>query len=79
MARYESFDLILYVVLDCGMAVIPKGKTSALINEGTIAKYGEDPWHVAIYRIVKRNSLHILVCGGTLVSPTIVISGECLF
>ena len=29
--------------------MIQKGQTTGLINDGTIAKYGEDPWHVAIY------------------------------
>ena len=41
---------------------------------GVVANYGEDPWNVVIYRDV--GSERILICGGTLVSQTMVISGK---
>lgn len=45
-----------------------------LIVEGEATKTGDWPWHVAIYRLYKREIKYI--CGGTLLSKNFVLTGK---
>ena len=43
---------------------------------GKNATYGDDPWHAAIYRRRrKENKDPLYICGATLVSSTVLVSG----
>lgn len=50
----------------------PKGKP--FISNGVEAKVGEFPWHVGIYRYSANGTLQ-QVCGGSLVNPSMVLTG----
>ncbi|KAJ2940768.1 hypothetical protein O0L34_g14879 [Tuta absoluta] len=59
---------------ECG-TVTPDGK--GLIIDGRESKQGEFPWHAGIYR--KDNNKFLLICGGSLVSNSVVISAAHCF
>lgn len=46
-----------------------------LIEGGVPEERGEAPWHVAIYK-KSENSGKTLICGGTVISSNIVLSGK---
>jgi len=58
------------IVIDCGRLTYTKAEPQIL--KGTKVKYGTAPWNVAIYE-TQNNSL---ICGGTLISPNLVVSGK---
>lgn len=58
--------------LDCGKV---SGKVTALISEGKPERHGDSPWHVAIYDVAHSKEPD-LICGGTIITPQIIISGE---
>lgn len=57
---------------ECG-TLIPKGQ--ALVIKGYTANQGEFPWHAGIYHRLNETVLE-QVCGGTLISEKVVISGK---
>ncbi|KAK7572041.1 hypothetical protein V9T40_014513 [Parthenolecanium corni] len=60
---------------ECGK---PYANVTKLIAYGTPEKYGDSPWHVAIYDISEKDKP--LICGGTIVSPQLIISAaHCFF
>lgn len=61
-------------VPDCGK---PFAYAEPLIAFGEPEKYGESPWHVAVYDISKNDK--ILICGGTIISPQLVVSAAHCF
>ncbi|XP_065210327.1 transmembrane protease serine 9-like [Planococcus citri] len=61
-------------VPDCGR---PFTNFMTLIAYGEEEKYGDSPWNVAIYN-VKRD--YYLICGGTIVSPNLILSAaQCFY
>ncbi|KAI5631989.1 trypsin domain-containing protein [Phthorimaea operculella] len=62
---------------ECG-TITPDGKI--LIVDGREAKQGEFPWHAGIYRkSVTNDTLNKLICGGSLVSSSVIISAAHCF
>ncbi|XP_065204421.1 uncharacterized protein LOC135834470 [Planococcus citri] len=58
-------------VPECGR---PYSNPTALISGGVEEKFGDSPWHVAVYNQVK-----ILICGGTIINPYLIISAAHCF
>jgi len=50
--------------------------TSPLISDGIKAEYGDDSWHAAIYRRLVENESPILICGASLISRSVLVSGK---
>ena len=46
-----------------------------LINDAPSAVQGLDPWHVALYRRSSPQDVPTLICGGTIISSSVVLSG----
>jgi len=46
-----------------------------LINNGKIAHVGTAPWNVGIYQLNKENSKYDLICGGSIITPNLIVSG----
>lgn len=61
------------IVLDCGRTYTPH---KVLITNGSKANYGTAPWNVAIYK--KDDNDYNMICGGTLISLNLVVSGKSL-
>lgn len=55
---------------DCG-----KPNPGIWTVNGTQVTVGHSPWHVAIYKL-SSNSSFTLICGGTIASPVMIISGK---
>jgi len=47
-----------------------------LIENGETAPVGTAPWNVGIYKLNKKNSNYDLICGGSIISPNLVVSGK---
>ena len=60
---------------DCGY---PISSTTTLISDGKPAVFGDHPWAVAIYKLIPNSDDADLICGGTLISPTLILSGKFL-
>ncbi|KAK7580000.1 hypothetical protein V9T40_000629 [Parthenolecanium corni] len=59
----------------CG---IPHGKPMKLISLGQKEKYGDSPWHAAIYDINEEDKP--LICSGTIVTPSLIITAaHCMY
>ncbi|CAB3232241.1 unnamed protein product [Arctia plantaginis] len=69
-----SWDYIAQCKAECGR-VTPEG--AQLVVGGWLAKRGELPWHVGIYR--KTSNPFMQICGGSLVSNNVVISAAHCF
>ncbi|XP_060840496.1 uncharacterized protein LOC132921476 isoform X1 [Rhopalosiphum padi] len=50
-----------------------------LIANGTKAHFGTAPWNVGIYRLNKGTSNYDLICGGSIISPSLVVSAAHCF
>ncbi|XP_016659042.1 uncharacterized protein LOC100166859 isoform X3 [Acyrthosiphon pisum] len=61
---------------NCGRVYI---EIKLLINNGTKALVGTAPWNVGIYRFDKKKSNHDLICGGSIISPNLVVSAAHCF
>lgn len=62
------------IVLDCGVSF---NLGTPLIALGVNAKIGTAPWNVAIYENqFNDNNVFEFICGGSLVSSNLVISGK---
>lgn len=46
-----------------------------MISGGQDAFNGSAPWNVAVYKN-KRNNGYDLICGGSLISPKLIVSGK---
>ncbi|XP_065204420.1 uncharacterized protein LOC135834469 [Planococcus citri] len=55
----------------CGL---PYSEASALITGGRLERFGDSPWHVAIY-----NQDKLLICGGTIIDPQLILSAAHCF
>ncbi|CAI6345677.1 unnamed protein product [Macrosiphum euphorbiae] len=60
----------------CGRVYI---KSQVLINNGEKATVGTAPWNVGIYRLNKKNFNYDLICGGSIISPNLVVSAAHCF
>ncbi|XP_065210568.1 modular serine protease-like [Planococcus citri] len=68
-----KWDNILFsCVPECGR---PFTGVVTLISDDTTEKYGDSPWHVAIYDITK----NLLICGGTIINPHLIVSAAHCF
>jgi len=47
-----------------------------LIDNGDQALVGTAPWNVGIYQLNKIDSNYDMICGGSIISPNLVISGK---
>lgn len=47
-----------------------------LVIFGTAEVAGNSPWHVAIYRTASKNKMPELICGATIISETLIVSGK---
>jgi len=47
-----------------------------LIENGKIAPVGTAPWNVGIYRLSKNNFKYKMICGGSIISPKLVVTGK---
>jgi hypothetical protein len=59
----------------CGQKSIP---STALIVKGDTTNKGEFPWQVAIYQRRGNPETKQLICGGTLISERIILTGDFL-
>ncbi|XP_065210564.1 modular serine protease-like [Planococcus citri] len=67
-----KWDKILFsCVPECGRSYV---NGEPLISGGVEERYGDSPWHVAIY-----NQKKVLICGGTIISPELVLSAAHCF
>ncbi|KAI8426934.1 hypothetical protein MSG28_014604 [Choristoneura fumiferana] len=71
--KMELFDS---AALDCGKTP-RKGQEIIITGKGTKVAHGDLPWHAAIYD--KSYTPFMQVCGGSLVSTKVVISGNAIF
>ena len=55
----------------CGQRI---AKGTPLIVNGRSADKGEYPWQISVYEVEGTETLH--VCGGSMISPKVVISGK---
>lgn len=74
---YESYKIyiticLIRLFLECGK---PYANVTKLIAYGDPEKYGDSPWHVAIYNIQDKTK-PLLICGGTIISPELITSGK---
>jgi len=46
-----------------------------LIDNGKKAHVGTAPWNVAIYQLNKENLKYDLICGGSIITPNLIVSG----
>eukprot|EP00102_Acyrthosiphon_pisum_P015054 XP_008185439.2 PREDICTED: limulus clotting factor C-like isoform X2 [Acyrthosiphon pisum] len=60
----------------CGRVYI---QNQVLIENGEKALVGTAPWNVGIYQLNKKNSNFNLICGGSIISPNLVISAAHCF
>ncbi|XP_068625766.1 uncharacterized protein [Battus philenor] len=63
-------------VPECG-TLTPKG--APLVLGGEVAKFGDVPWHAGIYYKNKINGTHDQICGGSLISNSVVVSAAHCF
>jgi len=61
------------IILDCGR---PCARHQPLIDNGNTANVGTAPWNVGIYRFKNESSMYDLICGGSLISQNLVVSGK---
>lgn len=62
------------IVLVCGRIFTP---TQALISNGATAQYGTAPWNIGVYRMNYNDKIQYdMICGGTLISANLAISGK---
>ncbi|XP_065204426.1 modular serine protease-like [Planococcus citri] len=52
----------------------PYSEASTLITGGQLERFGDSPWHVAIYNQDKE-----LICGGTIINPQLILSAAHCF
>ncbi|KAL4123142.1 hypothetical protein QTP88_015367 [Uroleucon formosanum] len=60
----------------CGRVYV---KSQTLINNGEKANVGTAPWNVGIYRFNKKNFNNDLICGGSIIAPSLVVSAAHCF
>jgi len=61
------------IILDCGRVYIKNHVLTENIENATV---GTAPWNVGIYHFNKQNSNYDLICGGSIISPNLVVSGK---
>jgi len=71
--NYYRICLYSNSILDCGRVYT---LNQVLISNGEKALVGTAPWNVGIYRLNKINSNYDLICGGSIISPNLVVSGK---
>ncbi|XP_048485902.1 modular serine protease [Plutella xylostella] len=69
-----DWDYSVHCVPECGK-VTPEA--TGLVSNGVSAKHGELPWHVGIYR--KTTEPYKQICGGSIISTSVVISAAHCF
>lgn len=63
----NSLDVPIWICAECGR---PYTNPTALISGGVEERFGDSPWHAAVY-----NQDKVLICGGTIINPHLVVSG----
>jgi len=66
-------NYVFNIILECGKVHYTNQEK---IENGQNAIFGTAPWHVGIYRFVNNVSNYELLCGGSLISSHLVISGK---
>ena len=61
------------IIAECGKSLIADNAVT-LISHGTKSKLGRHPWHVGLYKLNNVNEFSF-TCGGSIISPNLVISG----
>jgi len=49
-----------------------------LIENGEHATVGTAPWNIGIYQLNKKKSNYDLICGGSIISENLIVSGKFL-
>jgi len=58
------------IILVCGRV------NQELINNGQKSFYGNSPWTVGVYQLTNENSTYDFICGGSIISSNLVVSGK---
>lgn len=67
---FHNYHSVNYeIILECGIKFV---NAQTLIIGGTIASKDHYPWQVGVYRKVNKDH----ICGGSIVSVRVVISGN---
>lgn len=66
----------LLELLDCGRSTIKPIEDTPLSHEDHISSLGDIPWMTVIYSQMGSNDWKA-ICGGSLISPRIVLTGKC--
>jgi len=61
------------IISECGQEYT---KSKKLIVHGTNSTYGSAPWNVGIYKRNNDNRNYEMICGGSLISSNLVVSGK---
>jgi len=69
--RYNKLYSI--IILDCGREYIIN---QVFIDNGKKTPVGTSPWNVGVYKLNKTNSNYDWMCGGSIISPNLVVSGK---
>ncbi|XP_022162710.1 uncharacterized protein LOC111028389 isoform X2 [Myzus persicae] len=62
--------------INCGRLYI---ENELLTDDGIISMVGTAPWNAGIYKFNKKNSNYNLLCGGSIISPNLIISAAHCF
>lgn len=63
--------------LECGRAISDLAQPA--VSNGNVTEFGEFPWHTGIYEYNTTSGGYEQICGGTLISPKVVISAAHCF
>lgn len=64
-----------YTILACGRIYTTSHPVSTIDSKKALTETA--PWNVGIYRLKYKNDINYdLICGGSLIAPTLVISGK---
>ncbi|CAH2062389.1 unnamed protein product, partial [Iphiclides podalirius] len=61
---------------ECGTLTV---KLTPLVLGGEVARFGDVPWHIGIYRKEDSSDQYQQICGGSLISNTVVLSAAHCF
>ncbi|KPJ12636.1 Complement C1s-B subcomponent [Papilio machaon] len=76
VCRRGQWSTLPTCVPECG-TLTPKG--APLVLGGETAKFGDVPWHAGIYHKNFENGTHVQICGGSLISNSVILSAAHCF